>query len=414
MARTTKRKREDADGTGFEPPAASAITESPFTVDYPTLRTPTSRARNTRSPKLAKLQRGTMTDELSVFGEDLNIAYTVRPEEHWLGMKQYRNFVVGHENFSEHELVLVNHASADASGSLPAHLPEREYWTARVLEIRATDPQNVYLRVHWFYSPPELRDGAKPYHGKDELLPSNHQEVIDAMSVAGKANVRHWKEEDDEPVLEGMYWRQTYAFHTNKLSPVRLHCHCKTAHNPDKIMIGCSNPTCKIWLHQECILRDKLSAIDRRERARDHDHGNTTTTNTHTTPSHDPKTPPAQQRKKKKKKRKSGPVSAAVREKEQRADEDRWNGLFEATIIGVGTDGSEGMGPPKVRITDLRRQEGEESDEHKDGDGDGHEDVDEEKGEEGINGAETTKTIGRKNRVWEEEISCLGCGERIV
>ncbi len=43
-------------------------------------------------------------------------------------------------------------------------------------------------------------------------------EIIDAMTVAGKAEVCHWLEKDGEPVLDGLYWRQTYNFHTQALS----------------------------------------------------------------------------------------------------------------------------------------------------------------------------------------------------
>ena len=57
-------------------------------------------------------------------------------------------------------------------------------WTARVLEIRASDEHHVYAHLYWMYSPDELpketREGGKaikgrqPYHGHRELVASSH------------------------------------------------------------------------------------------------------------------------------------------------------------------------------------------------------------------------------------------------
>lgn len=57
-------------------------------------------------------------------------------------------------------------------------------WVARILEIRAADEHHVYARVYWMYSPDELPSntldgkktvhGRQPYHGKNELIASNH------------------------------------------------------------------------------------------------------------------------------------------------------------------------------------------------------------------------------------------------
>jgi len=60
--------------------------------------------------------------------------------------------------------------------------------------------------------------GAQSYHGKHELIASNHMEIIDAMTVASKASVSHWLEKDEEKVLDALYWRQTYDFQTQDLS----------------------------------------------------------------------------------------------------------------------------------------------------------------------------------------------------
>ncbi len=124
---------------------------------------------------------------------------------------------VGDETFGVNDFVSVNHSNI-AHGALLSTDDEKLFWIARVLEVRASDSQHVYLRVFWMYWPDELPGGARDYHGKHELIASNHMEIIDAMTVAGKANVSHWLEKDEEKVLDALYWRQTFSFHGQSLS----------------------------------------------------------------------------------------------------------------------------------------------------------------------------------------------------
>lgn len=60
-------------------------------------------------------------------------------------------------------------------------------WVAKILEIRAADEHHVYARVAWMYLPDELPTGSiegkktvggrQSYHGKNELIASNHSEL---------------------------------------------------------------------------------------------------------------------------------------------------------------------------------------------------------------------------------------------
>ena len=68
------------------------------------------------------------------------------------------------------------------------------------------------------YWPQDIPGGRKSYHGKSELIASNHMDIIDAMTVAGKAEVTRFEEKDDEPTVPDLYWRQTYDTVTNKVS----------------------------------------------------------------------------------------------------------------------------------------------------------------------------------------------------
>lgn len=68
------------------------------------------------------------------------------------------------------------------------------------------------------YSPDELPQGRQPYHGKTEVIASNHMEILDAMTVSDRAPVTHWEEKDDDPPMTGPYWRQRFDYLTKKLS----------------------------------------------------------------------------------------------------------------------------------------------------------------------------------------------------
>ena len=68
------------------------------------------------------------------------------------------------------------------------------------------------------YSPDELPQSRQPYHGKTEVIASNHMEILDAMTVSDRAPVTHWEERDDDPPMSGPYWRQRFDYLTKKLS----------------------------------------------------------------------------------------------------------------------------------------------------------------------------------------------------
>jgi hypothetical protein len=118
-----------------------------------------------------------------------------------------------------------------------------EFWVAKILEIRAKDEEHVYARViaddhsiileltlsqlYWMYWPhdlPNLKDcaataaGRRNYHGKYELIASNHMEILNVCTFAGLASVSLWQENDDDVALTGLYWRQTFDYRTGQLS----------------------------------------------------------------------------------------------------------------------------------------------------------------------------------------------------
>ena len=140
-------------------------------------------------------------------------------------------------------------------------------WVGKIQEARAENENKVFLRVFWLYWPEELPIGTQFYHGQQELVLSNHADVVDATTISGPAEISHWNEtdEDDERALKALYWRQTYDISKSgphgkgALSQLRKHCVCRKEYNPDKTMFKCSQETCGIWNHQECLEKDLLA-----------------------------------------------------------------------------------------------------------------------------------------------------------
>lgn len=210
--------------------------------------------------------------------QSMNLAYTVEPRKQWLEMTRYNSFVLNGYKYNHDEFVHIANddtielQKATGKNADGASLPQSaDYWVARILEVRASDEHHVYARIYWMYSPDELPagtvDGKKtitgrqPYHGQNELIASNHMDVINVVSVAMKATVHHWIESDDEEVQDALYWRQAFNCRTAQVSSVELTCKCQTPANPDKTLIGCTNSECDTWLHYECLLHDVLTQV---------------------------------------------------------------------------------------------------------------------------------------------------------
>ncbi|KAK9369950.1 hypothetical protein V1509DRAFT_657302 [Lipomyces kononenkoae] len=221
-------------------------TEVPFTIVRKAGTK--SHARKTKTRKHEQEDRD--KSPLYAYPED-SPDYVVQPKAEWEQLSKYSNFVVGDERFTVGDYIFVNHNRnmSDVTLSDPS-----QFWIGRVLEIRASDPSHVYIRLFWMYWPNELPGGRRYYHGNKELVASNHMDVIDAMTVAAKATVSHWLELDDDDKLADLFWRQRYDSYNNELMPIRKHCKCKKYYNPDTTMIWCSS--CNSWLHEECVIDD--------------------------------------------------------------------------------------------------------------------------------------------------------------
>ncbi|KAL2200050.1 hypothetical protein P885DRAFT_30416 [Corynascus similis CBS 632.67] len=213
--------------------------------------------------------------------ETMDLFYQVDPPKRWTDMTRYNSFVLnGIKYFSEGFIYVANDSSIERQKAVNNNEPIQyrkksdDDWVARILEIRASDEHHVYARVYWMYWPDELpqgtHDGKKtiqgrqPYHGMNELVASNHMDIINVVSVTSQAQVKQWYEENDEEIQNALYWRQAFDVRTYELSSVELVCSCNTPGNPDKMLIGCTTEPCKKWMHEQCIIDDALKAVYKR------------------------------------------------------------------------------------------------------------------------------------------------------
>ncbi|KAG4272841.1 hypothetical protein FPRO04_14611 [Fusarium proliferatum] len=208
--------------------------------------------------------------------DTMDLYYTVEPGERWQDMTRYNSFVFsGVKYYSEgfvhvaNEVTIEQQKAQDAGKGI--YKKSIDDWIARILEIRASDEHHVYARVYWMYWPDELPvgtldgkktvQGRQPYHGANELIASNHMDIINVVSVTGPATVNQWIESDDEEIKDALYWRQAYDCRNPQLSSVELVCKCQTPANPDKTLIGCTSSECGKWMHHECMAHDILMQV---------------------------------------------------------------------------------------------------------------------------------------------------------
>jgi len=87
-----------------------------------------------------------------------------------------------------------------------------------ILEIKCHGPDRVYIRLYLFYEPEHLPEGRQNFHGRRELMATNHMVVMDAANIVRQANIKHWNERLGQTVPDGLYWRQTMDIPTGTLS----------------------------------------------------------------------------------------------------------------------------------------------------------------------------------------------------
>lgn len=197
------------------------------------------------------------------FEESLDCRYDIQPRDIWLSMRKFQRFTLTHQvgegtttvNVGDHVLVLNDPTLIDEKAS------ESQLWKATVLEVRAVDAEHAYVRVAWLNRPEDLESGREAHHGSNELIPSNHMDIIAAMAVNGRIRLSRIPDLNDEvdgkelsdndAGLSNYYWRQTFDFTNQKLSPVQRICIDRRPHNPEEETVQCGS--CREWMHVRCI-----------------------------------------------------------------------------------------------------------------------------------------------------------------
>jgi hypothetical protein len=88
--------------------------------------------------------------------------------------------------------------------------------------VRALDEEHVYVRVSWLNRPGDLEGGRKDHHGKNELVPTNQMDIINAQSVNGTFRlVRYdrlkYDDRNNAYNQDEYFWKQTFDFATKML-----------------------------------------------------------------------------------------------------------------------------------------------------------------------------------------------------
>lgn len=201
-------------------------TDQPFRVNT----VPLSRKRKRSGTRLQ------VQDDL--FEARLAVQYKVEPEKDWESLRRYKRFTgkkgyaggftyddeavlmagtVGSESIATGDFILVSHSIIKDT-----LLDSLSDWKAKVLEVRAFDAEHVYVRVSWLNRPEDLTGGRWGHHGERELVPTNQMDVINALSVNGTFQLKHYdkSEDDDRKNASGAdeyFWRQTFDFTTKSL-----------------------------------------------------------------------------------------------------------------------------------------------------------------------------------------------------
>ncbi|KAA8570327.1 hypothetical protein EYC84_002629 [Monilinia fructicola] len=175
---STKRVKKESSGvSSVTPPPAVQEDAVAFNIKYPIMN-PSKTAKESKQNAIWRMQA---EDNISPFQgfnapeKELDYHYTVVPNDKWMGMRKYNNFIIQSETYKSNETVYVK-------GKTEAGIEPKDFWVARVLQVKASSPQHVYALIAWMYWPEELAatakaadevspaGGRRKYHGSAELI----------------------------------------------------------------------------------------------------------------------------------------------------------------------------------------------------------------------------------------------------
>ncbi|KAH7012304.1 uncharacterized protein B0I36DRAFT_378478 [Microdochium trichocladiopsis] len=271
MATARKRPRPEE--------STENVAEGPFTVIHPDpnekemktkRRRGSSEDRPAPSPKIhLQVSPFSPIGKFNAKDNTMDRHYQIAPFAKWMDMTRYNSFVLNGVKYHSEGFVFVatDNTIERQKNSGESRQPRKKSgddWVARILEIRAADEHHVYARVYWMYWPDELpagttegkqrMKGRQPYHGNNELIASNHMDVINVVSVTASATVHQWDETNEDEVQPALYWRQAFDVRTMDLSSAEERCRCNRPENPTRSSLA----ECRKWLHDDCLVHEAL------------------------------------------------------------------------------------------------------------------------------------------------------------
>lgn len=193
-------------------------------------------------------------------------------EKSWTGERPYKNANILGSIVSVGDTVFVRVERKEDIEPLPEKPTsqqqlayDQQYAVAKILEIRAASPADVWVLVAYYYWPKELEPPSLrslPRWVDGELILSNHLQIIDVTNIDCTADVTYWDDEPEQDDKPDRFWRYTFRSdlcRTSKnpdvlLAKPRPLCPCGSPGSAKRILSKCSNQDCEAWLHEDCIL----------------------------------------------------------------------------------------------------------------------------------------------------------------
>ncbi|KAG6380125.1 hypothetical protein JVT61DRAFT_8212 [Boletus reticuloceps] len=180
----------------------------------------------------------------------------------------YGSFIVEdseHEQhkFSMDDMAYIQHHDSGESGDAI----KDNHWIGKIREIRGNGPDNVWVRVQWYWSPEEVAKVIKSFNpdvcGKYERLFSNNFDIISVSCFVDHVEVKQFEETSVyQDVIEDEEWYSRYHFlyDGRRISPKVTHVACpicKVPYTPgmEKVLHFCPRPGCCKFYHQQCLVK---------------------------------------------------------------------------------------------------------------------------------------------------------------
>ncbi|GKU07306.1 hypothetical protein FLAG1_10144 [Fusarium langsethiae] len=193
--------------------------DHPFYISYPKA-IPKTRIKKRKD---ANTGQRIVRQKFSLPMDSLDLLYVVEPGNTWQKMTSYKSFIIEELRFERGDFISVaNERTIKRQKIIGISKGNEEKgddkWVARILEIRASDANHVYARIQWMYRPYDLPPGTynkklirdKTYDKKKELILSNHLDIIDVLSVSGRAEVYQQPQAEHGDSETKYFWRHAY------------------------------------------------------------------------------------------------------------------------------------------------------------------------------------------------------------